>query len=293
MVTDCLTLQSDLQSIYDWAEDVGLQFNSKKFECVRYWPGNVSPEQPYLSPVGTPIEEKSHLRDLGVELSDDCSFSLHIDNVVTSVSKLIGWVLRTFRSRTKLVMLTCWSSLLQSRLDYCSQLWSPSDQASITKLEAVARNFTCHIVGMEGMNYWERLKALSMYSQERRRERYIIIFIWKLAMGLVKGYTSIEFKYNMRRGWMAVPKNIIQESPACVKRARESSLAVKGAALFNMCPQGLRDMASEHQDRFKENLDAWLFEIPDQPTIPGCSRAAISNSLLHQVPLMMQQFDNP
>ena len=292
VANDCLTLQSDLQAIYDWAEDVGLQFNSKKFECVRYWPGSASPEQPYLSPDGTPIEEKSHLRDLGVELDDDCTFSLHIDNIVTSASKLIGWVLRTFRSRTKLVMLTCWSSLIQSRLDYCSQLWSPSDQGSITKLEAVARHFTCHIEGMEGLDYWERLKALKMYSQERRRERYAIIFIWKLAMGLVKGYTSIEFQHSLRRGWTAVPKTVNPGSQACVRRARESSLAVKGAALFNMCPQGLRDMASEYQDRFKENLDAWLKEIPDQPTIPGCMRAALSNSLLHQVPCMMQQFDN-
>ena len=174
------------------------------------------PEQPYLSPAGTPIEEKSHLRDLGVELSDDCSFNLHIDNVVTSVTKLIGWVLRTFRARTKLVMLTCWSSLLQSRLDYCSQLWSPSDKASIPKLEAVARNFTSHIEGMEGMDYWERLDALNMYSQERRRERYAIIFIWKLAMGLVKGYTSIEFKHNHRRRWSAVPKGLqhVSRGPA-------------------------------------------------------------------------------
>ena len=31
---DCMALQSDLQAIYDWAEDVGLQFNNKKFECV-------------------------------------------------------------------------------------------------------------------------------------------------------------------------------------------------------------------------------------------------------------------
>ena len=290
---DCMALQSDLQAIYDWAEDVGLQFNSKKFECVRYWPRSSSPDQPYLSPNGTPIEEKSHLRDLGVELSDDCSFTLHIDNVVTSVSKMIGWVLRTFRSRTKLVMLTCWSSLLQSRLDYCSQLWSPSDQASITKLENVARHFTSHIAGMEGRNYWERLEELSMYSQERRRERYMIIFIWKLAMGLVKGYTSIKFIYSPRRGWMAVPRNIVPKAPSCVKNARESSLAVKGALLFNMCPQGLRDMASDHQDRFKENLDAWLHGIPDQPTIPGCHRAANTNSLLHQVPVLLQQFDNP
>ena len=154
--------------------------------------GSDNPDQSYLSPDGTPIENKQHLRDLGVQLSSDCTFSIHIDNVVTSVSKMLGWVLRTFRSRSKVVMMTCWSSLLQSRLDYCCQLWSPCDQASITKLEGLAKQFSSHITGMEGLDYWERLKALQIYSQERRRERYLIIYIWKLAMGLVKGY-KIEF----------------------------------------------------------------------------------------------------
>ena len=285
-VADCSALQDDLQSIYNWAEDVGLQFNSKKFECVRYWPGKDSPVQPYLSPDGTPIEEKKNLRDLGVQMSNDASFTFHIDTVVTSVTKLVGWVLRTFRSRSRLVMITCWTSLLQSRLDYCSQLWCPNDQANIAKLETVARQYTSHIEGMEGQDYWQRLEALHMYSQERRRERYLIIFVWKIAMGLVKGY-SMEFIFSPRRGWSAIPKPIPSSAPACVKRTREASLAVKGATLFNLCPRGLRDMASCHQDRFKENLDAWLSEIPDQPTIPGCQRAAVSNSLLHQVPMCL------
>ena len=252
--------------------------------------GSDNPDQSYLSPDGTPIENKQHLRDLGVQLSSDCTFSIHIDNVVTSVSKMLGWVLRTFRSRSKVVMMTCWSSLLQSRLDYCCQLWSPCDQASITELEGLAKQFSSHITGMEGLDYWERLKALQMYSQERRRERYLIIYIWKLAMGLVKGY-KIEFSHSPRRGWSAIPKTIVQETPSSVRKAREGSLAVKGAALFNICPRGLRDMASDHQDRFKQNLDSWLSEIPDQPTIPGCQRAAISNSLLHQVPMMQKEFD--
>ena len=100
----------------------------------------------------------------------------------------------------------------------------------------------------------------------------------------MKGY-DMDFIYSPRRGWSAVPKPIPTTAPACVRRAREATLAVKGAALFNLCPRGMRDMASNHQDRFKQNLDAWLSEIPDQPTIPGCQRAAESNSLIHQVPL--------
>ena len=37
---------------------------------------------------------------------------------------------------------------------------------------------------------------------------------------------------------------------------------------------------------FKNHLDIFLSTVPDQPTIPGLSRAAATNSLLDQVPLL-------
>ena len=286
---DCPALQRDLESIYRWAEDVGLLFNTKKFECLRYWPGGSKPDQPYLSPEGTPIEEKYHLRDLGVQMSTDLTFKIQINNVITGASKMSGWVQRTFKSRSKLVMKTCWNSMVQSKLDYCSQLWSPTDQATISRLEDIARHYTSRIWGMKDLDYLERLQALQMLSQERRRERYMVTFIWKISMGMVKGYHGIKFKYSQRRGWEAVPCPIKAGAPVAVRRAREASLAHRGVAIFNLLPRGLRDMASDHQDRFKSNLDVWLSEIPDQPTVPGRQRAAETNSLLHQVPMMVAQ----
>ena len=74
--------------------------NSNKFESLKYRPGGLTSETLYLSPEGSPIEVKQNLIDLGVQLSDDCTFTIHIDNVVTSVSNMVGWVLRTFRSRS-------------------------------------------------------------------------------------------------------------------------------------------------------------------------------------------------
>ena len=70
-----------------------------------------------------------------------------------------------------------------------------------------------------------------------------------------------------------------------MRNARERSLGVKGVSIFNLIPDSLRSMNSEHIDTFKNHLDVFLSSIPDQPTMTGLGRAAESNSLLHQLPL--------
>ena len=271
--------------IYTWAEKVNMHFNSDKFECLRFWPGRDEPPTfHYKGPDNNDIEVKSDLRDLGVQLSSDLSFKLHIEKTVAGASKLAGWGLRSFRSRNKAVMKTIWKSLVQPKLDYCSQLWSPGDQESINKIESVQRHFTSKVMGLEGIDYWERLKILKLYSQERRRERYMIIFLWKLSQGLVKGY-NVTFSTNERRGRTIVPNTMVRSSPASVRHAREATLGVKGAQIFNLLPASLRNCNTNHTDTFKANLDAFLSQVPDQPTV-GQPRAAESNSLLHQIQMM-------
>ena len=183
-------------------------------------------------------------------------------------------------------MLPLLRSLIQPRLDYCSQLWSPRDQGSINRLESVQRQFISQIreAPLIGLSYWEKLSHLRVYSQERRRERYQICFIWKLSQGLVKGY-EVKWQLNSRRGRMAVPNVIPSAAPANVRKARERSLGVHGARLFNLLPPNLRNENLGDFALFKNNLDIFLSSIPDQPTTPGLVRAAASNSLLDQVPL--------
>ena len=118
-----------------------MKFNSDKFECVRYWSDPTSaPVHSYLAPDKQQIKVKSDLRDLGVQLSSNLSFAVHIENTIAASWKLFGWGLRTFWGRGRRVMLTLLKSLVQPKLDYCSQLWSPSDQSSIKKLELVQKH---------------------------------------------------------------------------------------------------------------------------------------------------------
>ena len=165
---DCSDLQGDLQLVYSWAEKVNMTFNSDKFECMRYWSDHAkAPQFQYLGPDDQPIEVKTDLRDLGVRLSCDLSFSIHIENIVAAASKLVGWGLRTFRGRGRHVMLTLLKTLVQPKLDYCSQLWSPGDQGSINKLESVQHHLVNRIQDgrLSGMNYREKLSCLNIYSQ--------------------------------------------------------------------------------------------------------------------------------
>ena len=283
---DCGQLQSDLQTVYSWAEEVNMDFNSDKFEWMRYTANPAPPSFQYTAPDKTNIEQKDSLRDLGVLLSSDLSFTLQIERVVTTASQMVGWGLRTFRGRSSFLLLTLFKSLVQPHLDYCSQLWSPTSQVSINKLEHVQRSLVSRIyeTRLFNLNYWQKLRVLRLYSQERRRERYMVIFVWKITQGLVSGYSIPFTSIDSRTGRKALPAIVPDSTPAAVRKVKAGLLAVRGAQIFNLLPASLRN--SEHGDilMFKNHLDIFLTNIPDEPTVQGLARGAQSNSLLHQIP---------
>ena len=83
---------------------------------------------------------------------------------------MIRWDLRTFSTREKDLMLTMWNSQIHPILDYCSPLWSPGpwNYNEIDQLENTQRTFTRQIIGMDDLDYSQRLKALNLYSIQRR-----------------------------------------------------------------------------------------------------------------------------
>ena len=123
----------------------------------------------YMAPDGSPLEEKESLRDLGVRVSTDLTFSGQITLAVQSGNSMADW---TCRARGRHLMLTVLRTLIQPRPDYCSQLWSPRDQYYINLLEAVQKHFLSQVNGpaLQEMTYWERLNAMRVYSQEHRME---------------------------------------------------------------------------------------------------------------------------
>ena len=66
---------------------------------------------------------------------------------------------------------------------------------------------------------------------------------------------------------------------------REGSFCINGPRLFNCLPKQIRDLTGVELSKFKEKLDEFLTNIPDEPLCCGYTgfRKAESNSLLHMV----------
>ena len=76
--SDALQLQQDLEKIYKWADINNMEFNSKKFELLRFGKSeNLTSTTNYISPTGEIIEEKVALRDLGITMKNDLTFDEH------------------------------------------------------------------------------------------------------------------------------------------------------------------------------------------------------------------------
>jgi len=139
-------LQQDLQEVFEWAETNNMLFNSKKFdmETTQSWKTPQTTSQ-ILEQSGTQIQEKITTRDLGVIISSTADFKTHIKTLAETVCVLSSWILRSFKSRSKTVLLQLWKSLVIPRLDYCSQLWNPHHVYLINQLEELQKSFIRNI----------------------------------------------------------------------------------------------------------------------------------------------------
>ena len=295
---DITEMQSDLNNIYHWSNTNKMKFNETKFELIRYKSQQTQHLQiasSYNTNTLLPIEEKEKVKDLGVKMTNDASFKVQIDEVASKLKNLAAWILRTFESRGKNVMLTTWKTLALPIHDNCSQLWNPYTAGEINKLEQVQRSFLRKILDNAGGDYWERLKKFKMLSLQRRRERYIILYIHKILSNRVpnlddtdpgSGITLKSSTQPSRRGYEVQVPSINSKAPQNIKTKIFNSFAVKGPRLYNLLPSNLRNMVNKPTETFKRRLDAFLQTIPDQPQLPGYKAHCftISNSLIEMIP---------
>ena len=225
------------------------------------------------------IECSDLVKDLGITFQTNLSFDEHIANIVKQASNKASWILSVFRTRSKFEMMFLYKTYVRSNLEYCCPLWNPSGPGSVSaiqKLEAVQRTFTSKIKSLENLNYWERLKALNLMSLQRRRERYIIIYMWKILTSKAPNDLRVSFYVSQRSAVRAVVPHIpSQRSNATLF---DKSFSVLGPKLWNILPKDCTLLMDSLQ-KFKKHLGVFISEFPDLPPTRGYF-SPNSNSLI-------------
>ena len=286
-LNDSLLLQKDIDNLLLWSKSNNMEMHENKFVFVNF---NCRPKNfslsllpfynenfKYFTSNFNILEPSSEVKDLGITFTPNLSWSVHISNIINAAKKKAGWALSAFRDRSPRTMLTLYKSLVRSRLEYGCPLWNGLSLSDLRAIEAIQRSFTNRIqCPPHVVTYWDRLAYLHLMSLQRRRERYLIIFMWKIFYSKMSNDLDIVFIENARFGPRAViPPLVSPQSKA--QTLFDSSFPVKGAQLWNLVPKSTKLIKTiEH---FKVELDEWLLQFPDCPPVDGYS-VQNNNSIL-------------
>ena len=283
---DVIVLQQDLDHVIAWAKRNNMVLHEDKFELLVHR-GNpneslyelpfVCQTQTYKVSGGNMLYPTDQVKDLGVIVSSDMSWSHHVSSMASRAKKVAAWVLSAFKCRNRITMLTLYKSLIRSHLEYCCPLWNTSKISDIQQIEGVQRTFTSRIWGVQHLDYWQRLKALNLMSMQRRRERYIIIHMWKILHQRCPNDLGIIFSTPSRHGIKATIPSLSKSSTQRQQSLYDGSFAVMGPRLWNIIPSDLHLI--EDPLLFKAKLSAFLKPFPDNPPVSNYS-CPNGNSLL-------------
>ena len=134
---DQTALQADVTLVQQWTSCRDLRLNQNKTKALVITRKKKPPAvSVHLN--GSPIEQVSSYRYLGVTITDDLSWGKHINTVCCKAKRTLGFLYRCFgRSTGRRPLVRLYQSLVLPVLDYCCSVWDPQQKTNIDKLERV------------------------------------------------------------------------------------------------------------------------------------------------------------
>ena len=113
-------------------------------------------------------------------LTNNFRWRLHYQQIISKAYKILGLLRRLFStSISTRAKLTLYTSLVRSKLLYCSVVWRPHLLVDIKTLELVQRRATKFIVNSAGLDYRQRLIELHLLPLMMEFEMADILFLVK------------------------------------------------------------------------------------------------------------------
>ena len=114
-------------------------------------------------------------------------------------------------------------------------------------------------------------------SLQRRREKLIILFVWKIKNNIVPNDIHLQFSESTRRSGVKAILKTLPKIKGKVLTLYEHSFVVRAAKLWNKLPCKISSL--DNFNVFQSKLDVYLRKYPDKPPVAGYYHAN-TNSIL-------------
>ena len=183
-----MSIQEDISKVEEWSTTNYLSLNPIKCKHMIIF-RKAAPLQPKsaLTLNGHILNQVDVYEYLGILLSKEFSWSLHVDGICSKARKILGLLYRRFykfsNSNT-----TCqlYTSLVRPLLEYACHVWAPYTSQNINALESVQK-FTCKLATRRwnGNTYAELLTITNLPTLEGRRLKLKLCHLFKIIHNLV------------------------------------------------------------------------------------------------------------
>lgn len=141
---------------------------------------------------GEYLNRVTTIKDLGVYFDAELRFNIHIEKIMGLGLRNLGFVIRNCRSFTKIEpIILLFKSIVLTKLEYASLVWSPYTVYSIKNIEKVQNKFLKFIhykkfrINPEFSSYQPIRETFNLPKLEDRRIAYKILFLYKVFNNLV------------------------------------------------------------------------------------------------------------
>jgi hypothetical protein len=203
------TLQADLKHLEEWANKWGMRFNTNK--CYVLSINNKSSR--YYQLEKHTLQEVQDNPYLGVQISSDLKWSIHINNVCKKANATLGILRRNLRNVPETCRKTTYVTLVRSIMEYRATIWNPYLKGDIDKLERIQNRsimFAKHDYKSRETGAITRMREdLELDTLEERRLRLRLILMYKVAGGLEPALPTDNF-VKLARPKRNIKQNILK-----------------------------------------------------------------------------------
>ena len=132
---------------------------------------------------GSKIPRTKKIRDLGLILSSDLSFSEHIDTILRRSHQRINIFFNILRRASFETFIKCYTIYVRPILEYGSIVFNPVLKEQIKRIESVQKSFVYRVFKkfhIPYLNYFDALSVCNLTSLELRRLHADLVFLYKV-----------------------------------------------------------------------------------------------------------------